>query len=99
MISSSIARFTGMYRFGDVMPFAGPSVYSKTQVNCSAVTFTCSAFLGTSPLSCSTIALMIAIAVTSAVGIAVHTISSPVWPWIGGPSESSSGWARNRQTE
>ena len=27
------------------------------------------------------------------------TISRPVWPWIGGPSLSSSGWARNFQTE
>ena len=47
----------------------------------------------------STIALMIAIAVTSTAGIAVQTISIPVWPWIGGPSLSSSGWARNFQTE
>src|SRR5690349_21271900 len=46
----------------------------------------------------STIALTTAIAVTSSVGTAVHTISRPVWPWIGGPSESSSGFARNFQT-
>ncbi len=46
----------------------------------------------------STIALTIEIAVTSTAGIAVHTISSFVWPWIGGPSESSSGSARNFQT-
>ncbi len=26
-------------------------------------------------------------------------ISSFVWPWIGGPSESSSGFARNWMTE
>ena len=39
----------------------------------------------------STIALTIEIAVTSTAGIAVQTISSWVWPWVGGPSESSSG--------
>jgi hypothetical protein len=39
----------------------------------------------------STIALTTEIAVTSTAGIAVQTISSPVWPWIGGPSVSSSG--------
>ena len=33
------------------------------------------------------------------VGIAVQVISSPVWPWIGGPSDSSSGGARNFQIE
>src|SRR5207253_2593681 len=36
---------------------------------------------------------------TRAVGMAVHVISSPVWPWIGGPSDSSSGDARNFQIE
>src|SRR3989440_5349843 len=46
----------------------------------------------------STIALTIAIEVTSNVGTAVQRISSPVWPWMGGPSESSSGLARNFQT-
>ena len=40
-----------------------------------------------------------AITITSTVGIAVHAISIPVWPWIGGPSESSSGRARNLTTE
>ena len=37
--------------------------------------------------------------VTSTAGIAVHVISRPVWPWIGGPSESSSGRARKVTTE
>ena len=37
--------------------------------------------------------------VTSTAGIAVQMISSPVWPWIGGPSESSSGRTRNFTTE
>src|SRR2546423_7151544 len=45
-----------------------------------------------------TIALTIAIEVTSNVGTAVQRISSPVCPWMGGPSESSSGLARNFQT-
>ena len=40
-----------------------------------------------------------AIIVTSNAGTAVHAISSPVWPWMGGPSVSSSGRARNFQTE
>src|SRR6266545_1206879 len=46
----------------------------------------------------STIALTMAMAVTSNAGTAVQTISSPVCPWIGGPSVSSSGFARNFQT-
>ena len=37
--------------------------------------------------------------VTSTAGIAVHVISRPVCPWIGGPSASSSGRARNVMTE
>jgi hypothetical protein len=47
----------------------------------------------------STIALTIEIAVTSTAGIAVQTISIPVCPWMGGPSDSSSGWTRNLSTE
>ena len=47
----------------------------------------------------STIALTTEIAVTSTAGTAVQTISMPVWPWIGGPSVSSSGAARNFSTE
>src|SRR5437762_9172744 len=43
-------------------------------------------------------ALTIAIEVTSRVGTAVQRISRPVCPWIGGPSESSSGLTRNFQT-
>src|SRR4029450_565257 len=53
--------------------------------------------------SCSffarTTALRIEIAVTSAAGTAVHQISRPVWPWTGGPSESSSARARNFSSE
>ena len=33
------------------------------------------------------------------VGMAVQMISSRVWPWIGGPSDSSPSGARNFQTE
>ena len=46
----------------------------------------------------STTALTIPIAITSTAGTTVHAISRPVWPWIGGPSVSSSGWTRNAQT-
>jgi hypothetical protein len=31
--------------------------------------------------------------------MSVQTISRPVWPWIGGPSVSSSGCTRNVRTE
>ena len=44
-------------------------------------------------------ALTIAIAVTRTNGITVHTISSPVCPWIGGPSSKSSSATRKRATE
>ena len=43
--------------------------------------------------------LITEIAVTSSAGTAVQTISTPVWPWIGGPSLSSSGRTRNLTTE
>jgi hypothetical protein len=43
--------------------------------------------------------LMIEIAVTRIAGTAVQTISTTVFPWIGGPSESSSGRTRNLNTE
>ena len=39
------------------------------------------------------------IAVTRSAGTAVHKISRPVWPWIGGPSASSSSGTRHFQTE
>ena len=32
---------------------------------------------------------------TMTIGMTVQTISSPVCPWIGAPSESSPGFARN----
>ena len=49
--------------------------------------------IGFGPVSsffASTTALTIEIAVTRIAGTAVQTISSPVCPWIGGPSDSSS---------
>ena len=39
----------------------------------------------------STTALTMQIAVTRIVGMTVQTTSSVVWPWIGGPSDQSSG--------
>src|ERR687887_1206455 len=79
--------------------------YLKLQKNCCAVTSTMSGFSGvaadawgTFSFFASTTALTIEIAVTRAAGTAVQTISSPVCPWIGGPSESSSGAARNLTT-
>src|SRR5438270_6178178 len=94
---SSTLRPSGSRRSPEVrLPWPG---YEKLQANCCAVTFTFSGFRPALPFFASTTALTIAIAITSAVGIAVHVISSPVWPWIGGPSDSSSGAARNFQTE
>ena len=73
--------------------------YTKLQANCLAVTSTRSGWAPASSFRASTIALTIAIAVTSTAGTAVQAISNPVWPWIGGPSLSSSGAARKRTTE
>jgi hypothetical protein len=87
VMSSSVVRFTGTVRWPKVWPFG----YVNCQANCCATTRIRG---GLSPawLFCArTIALTIEIAVTSTVGIAVQTISRPVWPWTGGPSESSSG--------
>ena len=47
--------------------------------------------LGSCSFFASTTALTIEIAVTSAAGTAVQTISRPVLPCVGGPSSSSSG--------
>src|SRR5918911_2428313 len=94
---SSTLRPTGRRRSPEVRS-AWPG-YAKLQANCCAVTSTCNGFEPALPFFASTIALTIAIATTSTVGIAVQVISSPVWPWIGGPSDSSSGAARNFQIE
>jgi hypothetical protein len=90
-------RFTGSRRVPVVRFFA--SGYWKLHANCCAVTLTRKTFEPSASFFARTIALTMPIAVTRTVGIAVQTISSPVWPWIGGPSESSSGAARNRQTD
>ena len=73
--------------------------YVNVQANCWAVMSTFSGFEPVWSFRARTIAETIAIEVTSANGIAVQTISSPVWPWTGGPSESSSGPTRNFQAE
>ena len=77
------------------MPFG----YVNVQANWRASTLMISGSVPAWPFCASTIALTIEIAVTSTAGIAVQTISSLVWPWVGGPSESSSGPARNFQIE
>src|SRR6266511_2105305 len=78
-----------------LLPYCG---YVNVQANCWAVTFTRKGFEPAASSLARTIALTIAIAVTSSAGRAVQAISSPVCPWIGGPSESSSGFARNFHT-
>ena len=62
------------------------------------LTFTCSVSLASASFFARTTALTIPIAVTSSVGISVHAISRSVCPWVGGPSDSSSGAARKRKT-
>ncbi len=71
----------------------------NVHANWRAVTSTFSAFVPARSFWTSTTPLITEIAVTSSVGIAVQTISTPVWPWIGRPSESSSGRARNLNRE
>jgi hypothetical protein len=94
---SSTERFTGSRSVPVVnLPLSG---YSKLQANCWAVTLMFRTFLPCASSRASTIALKMPIAVTSTVGISVQTISRFVWPWIGGPSESSSGAARKCRTE
>ena len=101
MIRSSTGVLTGTFSVGEAMSWnAG---YENVQKNCCALTSTTSGFSGSeaadacgmSSFLVSTTALTIEIAVTSAAGIAVQTISRPVCPWIGGPSESSSSRTRN----
>ena len=86
------------------LPKAG---YLNDHSNCWAVTFTTSGLSGSDAAeACGrwsflarTIALTIEIAVTSTAGTAVQTTSSLVFPWIGGPSSSSPGCARNLKIE
>src|SRR5581483_9360984 len=86
------SRRTPVVRF----PASG---YVKLHANCCAVTLMFSGFLPSWSFRLRTIALKMPIAVTSSVGISVQTISRVVWPCVGGPSESSSGAARNAKTE
>ena len=75
------------------------SGYSKRHANCCANTFTWSAFALALAFCESTTAVTTPIAITSRAGTAVHAISRPVCPWMGGPSPSSSGWALNAKIE
>src|SRR5712691_11096097 len=88
---------SGRRRMSDDRPLE--SGYLKLQANCCAVMSTFSGCLPSRSSRASTIALMIAIEVTSTNGTAVQAISRPVCPWIGGPSDSSSGGARKCSTE
>jgi len=92
---SCVSRPFGSMSVALVRPFG----YLNVHVNCCATTSTCSAFLARASSRERTIALVIPMAVTRIVGMSVHVISSAVFPWIGGPSESSSGAARKRTTE
>ncbi len=93
---------TGSTSAPDVTASSPPSDeggYSKRHANCCAVTEMRSGFGPRSSFCASTIALTTEIAVTRIAGTTVQTISIPVCPWIGGPSVSSSGAARNFRTE
>ena len=101
MISSLTGTSTGSLSVAET---ASPKPgYLKLHANCCEMTSTVSGSSGWAgeaealenrPFWPSTMALTIAIAVTSTAGTAVHAISRPVCPWIGGPSSSSSGRAR-----
>ena len=86
---SLTVSFTGRTSWPEVN-FVSPG-YSNLHANCWAVTAIRTGFGPASSFFASTTALTIEIAVTRIAGIAVQTISSPVCPWMGGPSEKSSG--------
>src|SRR5919198_5304374 len=106
VIRSATGTSTGTLSVAEVMSWKAG--YLKVQKNCCALTSTTSGLSGfaegeaeargMSSFFARTTALTTEIAVTSAAGTAVHAISSPVCPWIGGPSESSSGRTRNFTT-
>src|SRR5205807_9381058 len=104
VICSLTGTLTGTLSVGETTSWKAG--YLNVQKNCCALTSTTRGLSGSAaaeaPGRCSflarTTALTIEIAVTSAAGTAVHTISSPVWPWTGGPSESSSGRTLNLKT-
>ena len=93
LIVSITERSFGNRSTADVSPCA--SGYVNDHEYCCAVTSTWSGFTPALPLRERTMALTIAIDVTITSGTIVQPISRPVWPWIGGPSESSPGAARN----
>ena len=70
----------------------------NVQANCCPITSTWKGLAVACPFCERMTALTIEIAVTRTAGTVVHAISRPVWPWVGGPSESSPGRARNFQT-
>ena len=102
VIRSLVVTLIGSFSVAEVsLPKPG---YWKLQANCWAVTLTTSGVslsdeaaeaCGMCSFLASTTALTIEIAVTRTAGTAVQTISRPVLPWIGGPSASSPGCARN----
>ncbi len=81
----------------DLIPLL--SGYSKRQANCCANTLIVIGLVPALPFWESTTALSTPIAMTRTAGTTVHTTSSPVCPWIEGPSDSSSGGDRNVITE
>src|SRR5262249_33068487 len=96
-IVNFVSRPTGMTSSPDWTPPS--SGYWNFQVNCCPITVTLSGFGPACPFSDRTNALTMPRATTRIAGMAVHTISSPVFPCIGGPSASSSAGTRHFQTE
>ena len=94
---SSTERPTGRRSCAEVRFFW--SGYENVHSNWRAVTSTFSWFEPGRSFWTRTMPLITEIAVTRIAGTAVQTISIPVCPWIGGPSESSSGRTRNFHTE
>ncbi len=93
-ISNLTDRWSGITS-SSVCTFPG---YSNFHANCCANTFTSSGSLPAFAFLERTIALTTPIEITRIAGTIVHAISSFVFPWMGGPSVSSSGWTRNAQT-
>ena len=73
--------------------------YSNRQANCCAKTLTRKGLAPASAFFESTTALTTPIEITRIAGTTVQITSSLVFPWIGGPSVSSSGCARNAITQ
>ena len=96
-ISKVMLRSTGRTSSPDLRPLL--SGYSKRQANCCANTLIVIGFVPALPFCESTTALTTPIAMTRIAGTIVQAISSPVCPWIEGPSDSSSGGDRNVSTE